>query len=208
MKNISIILNVVLIIAVGTLYYFQFSGSNCKPTEDVTTSVETDNTSAVSSSSDIAFVISDSLVLNYKLQAELEEKFAKRQKIVEGQINRLAQKYRNKEMEIQEKVQNGIIISQQSMERAQNELLNLQNSVVEESRGLEYDLGKEKEKMNLAIFDSVINIISEINSDNKYRYVLTSDILLYKNQSNNITDTVLSLLNQRYDELNAVTEEE
>ena len=77
MKNLSIVLNVVLFVAVIVLYVLYFSGHK---------SPETAMTSKVAGTADatkIVYINTDTLLNNYQLAVELNEAFLKKQEGIE-----------------------------------------------------------------------------------------------------------------------------
>ncbi|MFT4804859.1 MAG: outer membrane protein, partial [Psychroserpens sp.] len=75
MKNLSIILNIVLFVAVAFLFYKQFEGGATK----VQSINDSDGSTIAFNDVAIAYVNSDSLLTNYKLTEEIAEKLADKQ---------------------------------------------------------------------------------------------------------------------------------
>ncbi len=197
MKNISIVLNVVLFIGLGLLYFLHFSGGSSS-NEDVITNAET---SVGSSELKIAYVNIDSILLNYTLASELNAVLTKKQGNMKANLEKEAQSFEKDAQIFQDKVQRGVFLTQQRAEEAQQQLMMRQ----QELQKLEYDytnqLSMEQQKMNAQLFDSVSNYIKVFNTPEKYQLVLghslTSNIL-YGSEQLEITNDILNGLNNRY----------
>ena len=91
MKNISLALNGVLIVAVAILYYMQFSNNCCSaPEKEIETVAETDSLTVEEVDpieSNIAYISVDSLQTHYKLYSELINKLKGREKKYEKELN-------------------------------------------------------------------------------------------------------------------------
>jgi len=196
MKNVSLILNVVLFIGLGLLYFFHFSSSR--------TNSDAISSSAVSVSSTdlkVAFVNVDSLLLNYTLAKELNDVLITKQTNMKGNLEKQATAFENDARIFQDKVQKGGFLSQQRAEEAQQELMMRQQDL----QKLEYDytqqLSMEQQKMNAQLFDSVSNYIKVYNTPEKYQLVLGHSItsnILYGSKQLDITNEILVGLNSRY----------
>ena len=197
MKNISLILNVVLFIGLGLLYFFHFSSGNSSKNG----AVASNEISAGSADLKIAYVNIDSILLNYTLAKELNDVLLKKQTNMKANLEKEGKDFEKEAQIFQDKVQRGVFLSQQRAEEAQQQLMMRQQEIQQ----LEYDytnqLSREQQKMNAQLFDSVSNYIKEFNTPEKYQLVLghslTSNIL-YGSVQLEITNEILNGLNQRY----------
>ncbi len=92
MKNASLILNIVLLIAVGILYFLHFSGGSSS-----TTSASGDQGSNVPSDIKIAFITSDSVLEHYEYLKVNKEQ-------LEVTTKKLDQDYRNRALGLQNEI--------------------------------------------------------------------------------------------------------
>jgi outer membrane protein len=60
-------------------------------------------------------------------------------------------------------------------------------------------LAEETQVLNKQLLDTVTNFLKQFNADKKYAYILNRAAILYGSDAMNITDTVVFLLNKRYD---------
>ena len=117
MKNLSIVLNVVLFVAVIVLYVLYFSGHK---------SPETAMTSKVAGTADatkIVYINTDTLLNNYQLAVELNEAFLKKQEDRRTELNIKAKAIDQEGTEFQRKLQNNGFISEARAIEARDQLL-------------------------------------------------------------------------------------
>ena len=195
MKNLSLILNALLFIAVIVLFILHFSS---KPSinDDIKKSVN--KTDSIPANNDIAYISVDSLLKKYNLYEELENKLMEKQKGMESDLNRKSAAFEKEAAEFQKKVQSNSFLSQESAQRQEQELMEKQQNLYKLREDLSNELAQEGQKLELQLLDTVTNFLREFNKDGKYRYILNSASFLYGNSYLNITDTVTTLLNSRY----------
>jgi outer membrane protein len=95
----------------------------------------------------------------------------------------------------------GSFLSQQSMESQQNELLQEQANIQQLEQDLTEKLMMKQADLNAELLDSVSNFIKEFNNG---RYVLilgsvTGGGILYAEPDMDITNEVVTQLNERYE---------
>lgn len=202
MKNISLVLNVVLFIGLGLLYYFHFSS----PVE-AEAEKEAADSSSVFSDLKVAYVHVDSILLKYELSKELNQSITRKQSSMKSRLEKEAREFEEEAQVFQDKVQRGIFLTQQRAQEAQQKLLQRQQELQE----LEYDytneLTREQQKMNARLFDSITNYIKAYNTPEKYQIILGHQLggnMLYGSDQIDITGEILKGLNEKY---NARTEE-
>ena len=120
MKNLSLLLNGLLIIAVGILFYFQFATKNVENTLE-------ERTVGENAVENIVFVNIDSLVNNYDLYFDLKESLFSKQKDAEAKLNSKKKAYEKQVMDFQNKVQKGLVTRAQAQELQQQLMLEEQN---------------------------------------------------------------------------------
>ncbi len=192
MKNLSLVLNVVLLIAVVVLYVLHFSrGSD---TEEVTSggAINLENPS-------IAYINSDSLLSNYAYFSDLETQFNEKR-------NKLDAEYRNRAEGLQREIANfqqtagGMTISQ--AKAVEEDLRRKQQNLMMYQEQLTQQLVQEESKMNSELYTKVSDFLKDYGQNKNLQIVLTytkGSGVLYANDSLNITDDVLAGLNEAYD---------
>ena len=122
MKKLSVVLNVVLLVAVAGLYYMQFScPSSCGTSTKASTGV------ATAKSGVIAYVNMDSLERNYKFFTDLAEKFGKKAQESEKEFATRKKVFQEEVIDFQRKVKKEMLtpnqakaLQQQLAEKEQN----------------------------------------------------------------------------------------
>ena len=199
MKNISSVLIAVLFVAVGVLFVMQFTCNKSCSNNDNTKIVSLKDSLNVNLNDDIAYINVDSLLQNYTYYDVLEDKLLEKQKSLEADLNRKMAAFEKEANEFQKKVQNNSFLSQESAQRQQEDLMEKQQNLYKLREDLSNELMKASADLEKQLLDTVTNFIKEFNADHKYRYILNSAGFLYGNEALNITDTIASLLNLRYE---------
>jgi outer membrane protein len=191
MKNISIILNIVLFVAVGVLYFFHFSGSGRSVAAGL-------SSSGSSIDSKIAYIRTDSLMLNYEFVKTGQKQFQEK-----GE--KLNQEYRNRAIGLQGEIDNyqrsrgNLTISQ---DRALAEdLTKKQQNLQLYQQSLQQDMMEEESKMTQEIYDRLTSFLKKYSEEKGIEVVIkfdpTSD-MLYGNIGLDVTKDVVNGLNAEY----------
>jgi len=193
MKNFSLALNGVLLVAVAILYYLYFHKEN-------ESAVSPDDLSVKSTSFDVAFVNTDTLLKYYKLSdvlsKQLETKRAKYEKEFRNRQEGLQQ-----EIDTYQRNQPNLTIGQ--ARSIEEELMKKQQNLQQYQQSLTDDLMREQNKINLQLYESVAEFLSNYSTDNNLKMVLTfskgNPNLLFAHDSLDITRNVISGLNNNYE---------
>jgi outer membrane protein len=187
MKNVSILLNVVLIIAVGILYYLHFKGNKSK-------------TPGSAINSNIVYVNTDSIWNNYKYVEDKKKELTDYEQNLQMQYETKAKNFDKKYKAYLEEGKSGkLSLSQQKKREA--ELGAEQQELSEYDKKLSSQFMELQQKLNNQIQDSIINFIKKHNQKNNYNYVLgyaRSSGILYANDRYDITNDILKGLNESY----------
>jgi len=199
MKNLSLIINSVLFVAVVVLFLLHFNSNSCK--KESSKKVNQKKIDNINVKDDIAYINVDTLLKKYKFYDELESKLLEKQKGMESDLNRKSAAFEKEATEFQKKVQNNSFLSQESAQRQEQELMAKQQNLYKLREDLSNELMKESQGLEKQLLDTVTNFLKEFNADCRYRYILNSATFLYGNEGLNITDTVAGILNERYNAL-------
>lgn len=193
MKNLSIVLNVILSVAVVILYILHFTGKS--GSAEVTSS---DGGSISPSELSIAYVNSDSLLTNYDFFKDLEKKFTdKREK--------LNKEYQNRAEGLQREINNfqttagNMTISQ--ARAVEEDLRKKQQNLMMYQEQLGQQLMQEESVMNADLYDKVSDYLQEYGKNKNLQIVLTytkGSGVLYANEGLDITKEVIVGLNNAY----------
>lgn len=194
MKNLSVALLVVLFLAVGGLYIMHFSG-NKKSVGTVSAS-----NSAGATGQGIAYVNIDTVIFKFDMFLDRRNDLLTKQKSAEAELNSKGSKYQKDVKDYQEKAQKGLITRataeqiEQSLGQQQQELVSLRDK-------LQSDLVEEEQVMNRQVLEYITQFLEENKADYNYQYVLGKSfgsVVLYGDNSQDITQKVLTAINTKY----------
>ncbi len=198
MKNINYILNGVLAVAVIALFVLHFSSNKKSSESPILTKI---GGSAKSSRLPIAYVNVDSLLTHYDLAKDLNETLLRKQENSRASLTEKGRMLQGEMAEFQKKVENNAFLSRERAESEQQRLLKKQQELQQLDQHLSTALMAEQQKMNERLRDSVNAFLKEYNKTKGYHMILSNtafDNVLYAEDSYNITDEVIDLLNKRY----------
>lgn len=194
MKNLSLIFNVVLLIAVAILYILHFSVK--KPDIQAQSSITSDTTMPDKIS--IVYVNEDSLLENYDFFKELASKLEQKRKNLESDYTSKAQGLQTEISNFQRNAGNMTISQARAVEE---DLLRKQQNLVRYQETLAQDMLKEETDVNRQLFDKVSEYLEGYAKRNDYTVVLNykpGSALLYGHQAMDVTKEVVKGLNAAY----------
>jgi len=199
MKNLSVLLNVVLFIAVGVLYYFQFSGK--KDDQKKTKQFASSFKPASSSSPCFAYVDLDSLNEKISYIKNNRKALEKEQEAIETEWEA---SYKNLENKKNNFLKRGNAITQSEAEAFQNELIQEQQQVDTKKQTLSQKLNEKSYKFMDDIQQKLKDFLAEYNKDKRFTYIFSCgnglDYMVYKDSSYNITPDVIAGMNEMMSE--------
>ena len=201
MKNLSLALNVVLVFAVGILYYLQFS----------TESGETPISEVANNSTGdykVAYINSDSVLVNYDYFKEIQGEMQKKGTQLEKEYQSRAEGLQREVNDFQRTV-NSLTIGQ--AKALEEDLLKKQQNLRLYQENLSQQLLQEEAKLNQELYNKITSYLKlysgETGIDLVVKYNQGSDVL-YANSGMDITNEVIEGLNKVYntapDETNTV----
>jgi len=227
MKNLSLIINAILAIAIGVLFYFQFATDKPEARKNTVDAAVIDS---VSNKLKIAYVHTDSLWANYKLiddlQAELEVEKAKSERKVEQrsaalekQLEQMANELQSKAAVFEQQAQgmNETLRNmkmqelQEMQQNAQGFSMQAEQEVVQLQEKLRNKLLAKELKGTTQVNDNIKAFLAQYNVDYDFTFVLAySDQaggILLGDPALDITKDVVAGLNEIYDSEQAAKEE-
>ncbi|HZI68116.1 MAG TPA: OmpH family outer membrane protein [Hanamia sp.] len=191
MKNILLVINIVLLVLVGYLYYLHFHTDGAKAGEHKT-SVNNNSTDVKSK---VAYIDLDSLQDNYGYYQKLKADFEHKQESANDQLAALQKKYQNRAMQLQQKA---ATMTQKEQASAMQEINKMQQELQERKQKVDNDLYNENSKMKEDILTRIESFLKTYNKDGKYSYIFSYEpgFMFYKDSTLNITPDVISGLNK------------
>jgi outer membrane protein len=196
MKKLSVVLYAVLFLAVAGLYILHFSGNK------KVKKVEPANTSAGSDAKGIAYINIDSVIFKFNMFLDRRNDLMAKQKSAEAELNTKGSQYERGAKDYQDKVNKGLVTRataaqmEQSLVQQQQELVSLRDK-------LQSNLMEEEQVMNRQVLEYITKFLEQNKSDYNYQYILGKSfgsVVLYGDNSLDITQKVLDALNQKYKE--------
>ena len=189
MKNASLALNVVLLIAVGVLYFLHFSNNN---------SGESPSQSTSSIPTQMAFINSDSVLKYYEFTKVNRDRLEDKGKKLEQDLKNRAVSLQN-EIENYQRTRNSLTIGQ--AQAIEEDLARKQQNFRMYQESASQEIMVDNDKMNRDVYEKVTQFLKKYGQDNGLHIVMkfdpTSD-LLYAGDSLDITSDVIKGLNAEY----------
>jgi len=186
MNKALLVLNIVLLIAVGTLFFLFFKNRQPAAREKrVASTVD----SLRSNSFRIAYFEMDSVEQNFSMAKEMQQELAKQQDQKAARLNALQRTYQSKLNNFQ-KMEN---MTQQQYEAAQKEMANLENQIRNASQKADQDANDYFMKKQQEILAMIREFFQEYNKDYDYAYIFASEpgLIFLKDSAYNITPDLL-----------------
>ncbi len=197
MKNVSIIINAILAIAIVVLFVLVLSNKSNPTIKQLATGKDV----AISGKLPIAYINIDSLLLHYQFAKDANESLIKKQEDSRLTINTKARQLQVEMAEFQHKLENNAFLSRDRAEQEQTRLQKKQQDL----QALDGDLSKQlvqiQQKMSEQLRDTINAFMKQFNKDHKYQMILSntsSDNVLYAEKGYDITAEVTKLLNERF----------
>jgi outer membrane protein len=210
MKNLSLGLNAVLIVAVAILYFLHFSDASA--TEEVVAEplVEEITEPVVESEkidSKIGYLNTDSLRANYKLYDKLIDKLRGREKKYEKELSSKSAAFEKEVMEFQQKAPT---MTQFEGQMKQKELAKKEKDLYDLQEKFAVKFQNEQTKLDEEFQNKVNSFIKKYNEEADYNLIIGAskmgNVVLDYNEGLNITNDIVSGLNEQYDIENAPKE--
>ena len=203
MKNLSFIINGILVVAVAILFYQVHSLKN---SGDVSSQneVENKNPIIVSSASNladakIAYINTDSINEHYAYIADFTKVLKSKKSVIESQMQTLTTRFQKDYESFQQSAQAGIASEADLMKQKSN-LERQQQDIANKELQMQ-NLGIELEEKNIELNKNVKDFLAKYNNG-KFDYVLSySDMMptiLLVNPKLDITNDILKGINQEY----------
>lgn len=191
MKNILLVINIILLILVGYLYYLQFGSHKINATKEAK-SIATNH---LNQDSRVAYIDLDSLQNNYGYYQKVKADFERRQASANNEITALQKKYQKRAMELQQKAS---AMNPQEQEAAMQEINKMQQDMQSRKQSIDNDLYNYNSKMKEDILSRIQGFLKDYNKDGRYSYIFSYEpgFMFYKDSTLNITPDVIVGLNK------------
>ncbi len=200
MKKLLFISKLVLVTGLSVSLFSCKENKTAQP-ENIPTRSVSDST-VIQGMLPIAFVNTDSLLLNYEFAKKEEERLKRKQEDSKLSLTQKYSLFEKDAIDFQQKLQKGVYSTQQ---RAQDEEARLMKKQ-QELKDLELRMGNElmsdQEKISKQLKDTLDLVLKIYNTDKKYQLILSNNAMvntvLLAEDGYDITDDIIKLMNARY----------
>ncbi|MEZ4948317.1 MAG: OmpH family outer membrane protein [Saprospiraceae bacterium] len=193
MKNLSLILNILLLIAVAYLFMDKFSGGNDNKAENASEK----RAEIASSIPHIVYLNADTLLEKYDKFRKAQEELNERERTADASLKARGRALEKEAMELAQRAQTGTM-TRKEMEEADMRLRQKQQTLLSEQDQIAKDLMESGNKINDELHQTLQSTLDSIKNARGYTYVLsygTASPVLSVVDSLDITSDVLSILN-------------
>lgn len=190
------IVNFVLLAALIILYFVVLKSDNNIPAKAMQ--------KASSGNISIAYVNSDSILAHYQLVKQMRDELEKNTTKLESELKNRQTAFEKDAAYFQEQV-NKKTISEASAQQVYGSLMEEQQKLYELRERYTSDLAKQEYDMNILLMDSLNNFLARYNTKMNFDYIFSYNKggnILRANDSLDITQEVLRLLNEEYEAKN------
>ena len=193
MKNALLVLNVLLLIAVGVLFYLHFS-NNKNPAVKV---ASTQKSTAATADCRIAYFEMDSINNSFAMVKEVRNELSTEEEKMNNELTRLQKTYNDKMIQYQNS-QNAQ--SQIESEAVRKDIMDLQNKISERRQTLNQRFQDMYMRKMQEVKAKVEDYLKEYNKDKGFAYILAYEpgFIFYRDTALNITADILKGLNEKY----------
>jgi outer membrane protein len=192
MKNLSLILNAILLVAVGILFYLHFSG---RPSGE---SSSAGSGTSVPSDIKIAYINSDTVLEHYD--------YLKTNRVqIEEKAKKIEQEYRNRAQGLQNEITayqrnvNNMTLGQ--VKAVEEDLGKKQQNLQLYQQSLSQQLMEEEDKLRKALYERITLYLKKYAKEKNLQVVLkfdpTSDVL-FAGEALDVSNDVIKGLNEEY----------
>lgn len=196
MKQLSTVLNGILLIAVIVLFVLHFYDSDAQ--EETR---EAKQELVGEGDFPVAYINTDSLLLNYTFAKQVNEQLMNKEESSRADFNAKAKVFQEDAVAFQNKVQNNGFLSMERAQKEQERLAKAERDLQVLNQKLSNELMAEQEMLNRQLRDTLINYLNDYAKENPYKIILSNtlgDNVLYGADGVDITHEIVDALNERH----------
>lgn len=193
MKKLPLILSAVAlagVIAIAILIFFGKAGNG---------SGDDRSGSASQGGLKIAYIQTDSVLVNYQLAIDLQKEFASQQQQFTSDFSSKRQNFENQAVAFQEKLQRGGFLSEDRAVKERDRILGMEQEIKQMDYELSNKLSQMEASINKRLADSIVSYVKDYNKKHNYTLIFSNaGNIIVGNPQNNISKQILDGLNARY----------
>ena len=194
MKNTSLVLNIVLLVAVAFLYFLHFRGNK---------SMEPGQSSAANvllsaNAGNIFFVNTDTLLEHYEYFKKQKSDFEQKQERVRAELKSEGDHLQSEVSDYQKKASG---MTEMQRQQEEEKLMQKQQQLVQKKDAMMNELDEEQSKSSDELYSRLSNYMKKFNAGKPVHYVLSRQRgsgILFANDSLDITSSVIEGLNEEF----------
>ncbi|MCC7400032.1 MAG: OmpH family outer membrane protein [Chitinophagaceae bacterium] len=194
MRSLLLALNVILLAAVGYLYYLHFDSKKA-----TIQSVASEGKDVITSPNSfrIAYFEMDSVEKKFQMVKDVKEELSKKEDAMNNEIDILSRSFQQKANDYQGKVQS---MTQPQSESATQDLMRMQDQIKNRRQSLNQEYNDLVTRKMTDVRSKIEKFLKEYNKDKGYSYIISYEpgLFYYKDTIYNITNDVVNGLNEMY----------
>lgn len=194
MKNVSLVFNVVLLIAVIVLYALHFSGKG-------TTVPETSGEKSVNPSAKIVYINMDSLLNNYIQSRELNEAYLKKVEGNRTELNVKVKQWAKDAEDFQRKVDNNGFLTRERADQEYIDIMTRKENLERLEQEMQENAFQEQRDLNQKLYNTLTEFLARYNKTKGYEMILSTTLggnVFYSEDGFDITSDVVKQLNAEF----------
>jgi len=194
LKNLSLIISIIALLASGVLFYLHFSKSKAATPASVA-KIAADS---VAGKMTMVYVNIDTLMAKYEHVKKIKSDLESKKKASEAQFTAKAEAFEKEYREYQEK---GPGMSQELAQQTEQALTQKQQSLMQMKDELGTKLAESEVKENQSIQKDISNFLKRYNETHNYTYILATGnggSVLLGDEKLDITNDIVDGLNKEY----------
>ncbi len=193
MTKVLIVVNAVLLFAVGFLFYAHYSE---KKQVTARVAVPPGRDSILNKKVLFAYIDLDSIQEKYELAKTVQREIKSKEASISTELDRMGKGYQSKLSEYQQKAAS---MTEEQANAARRDLENAQNQMIEKRQLLTDEYNQFALNKNMVLKKKIENFLKEFNADQTYSFIFSYEpgLFYYKDTSYDITRQVLKGLNEQ-----------
>ncbi len=194
MKNGLLILNIVLLILVGVLFYLHFSSKEKRATPAKKVDVASSNTG---NDFRIAYFELDSVSNSFAMVKDVKNELSREEDKMNAEMNQWQKRYNDKLAKYQSQAQQ---MNQIESENANRDMLQMQETIRNKKQELDQRYQNMYMQKMQEVKTKIENFLKEYNKTKGYSYIFSNEagFMYYRDTAYDITKDVLKGLNEQY----------
>jgi len=198
--NLSSILNIVLLVAVGYLYYQNFSEPSQKAKAKIEKRVAQPNDNA------IVYVEYDSVLTKYNMVNDMQQELLLEKTKMETRLQVEVENYKKEVQTFQERA---AYFSERQRQKEQEVLMAKEQEIMQLEQNLQYEFADRQTALNTKLETKLQDLFRTEEFSNQHIMIFGKGIgsnLLYADAGLNITNLVIERLNEDYNAIEKIVD--